>query len=54
MSVMLRLAVLIIGFSTITAQMIFLREILLRFHGMEMSVGIALASWLLWTAVGML
>jgi spermidine synthase len=47
------LAVLIlIGFTAVIAQIILLRELMVVFCGNEMSLGLMLASWLLWTAIG--
>jgi spermidine synthase len=47
------LAVLIlIGFTAVIAQIVLMRELLIVFHGNEMSLGWMLASWLLWTAIG--
>jgi spermidine synthase len=40
------------GFGTTIAQILLLRELLVLFHGNEMSTGLALAGWLLWTSVG--
>ena len=47
------LAVLIlIGFTAVIAQIVLLRELMIVFCGNEMSLGLMLASWLLWTAIG--
>jgi spermidine synthase len=40
------------GFAATIAQVLLLRELLVLFHGNEMSAGIALAGWLLWTSAG--
>jgi spermidine synthase len=40
------------GFGATIAQILLLRELLVLFHGNEMSTGLALAGWLLWTSVG--
>ncbi len=45
-------AVVLIGFTAATAQIVLLRELMAVFGGNEMAVGLALASWLFWTAVG--
>lgn len=45
-------ALLLIGFSSIVAQVVLVREVMVVFGGNELSLGLALASWLLWTAVG--
>jgi spermidine synthase len=42
----------LIGFSAIVAQIVLLRELMVVFCGNEMSAGVMLASWLLWTAFG--
>jgi spermidine synthase len=42
----------LIGFTAVIAQIIFIREFLIIFHGNEISFGIFLANWLLWTACG--
>ncbi|HVM74597.1 MAG TPA: fused MFS/spermidine synthase [Candidatus Saccharimonadales bacterium] len=47
------LAVLVlIGFTAVIAQIVLMRELMVVFHGNEMSLGWMLASWLLWTAIG--
>lgn len=46
------LAILIMGFSGIAAQILFLREMLVTFHGNELSIGIILANWLILEAIG--
>lgn len=47
------LAVLIlIGFTAVIAQIVLMRELMVVFQGNEMSLGLMLASWLLWTAIG--
>ncbi len=47
------LAVLIlIGFTAVIAQIVLMRELMVVFCGNEMSLGVVLASWLLWTAIG--
>jgi spermidine synthase len=40
------------GFAATIAQVLLLRELLVLFHGNEMSTGIALAGWLIWTSAG--
>lgn len=42
----------LIGFTAVTAQIVLIRELMVVFCGTEMSLGIMLASWLLWTAIG--
>lgn len=43
---------ILIGFTAVIAQIVLMRELLIVFHGNEMSLGWMLASWLLWTAIG--
>lgn len=45
-------SVLALGFSGQLGQTLLLRELLVVFHGTELSIGIALASWLFWVGVG--
>jgi spermidine synthase len=45
-------ALALTGFSAVIGQIVFLRELLVVFSGNEISLGIMLATWLLWTAVG--
>lgn len=45
-------AILIIGLSTISAQIVFIRQFSIVFYGNELSLGILLGNWLLWTALG--
>ena len=46
------LSVFILGFISMTAQAVFLREILATFLGSELIIGAALFFWLLWTSLG--
>ncbi|MCK4652885.1 MAG: fused MFS/spermidine synthase [Candidatus Cloacimonetes bacterium] len=46
------LALLIMGFSGIVAQILLLRELLITFYGNELSIGIILANWLILEAFG--
>jgi spermidine synthase len=48
----LRLVLILIGFTAVTAQIVLMRELLVLFSGAEISLGLMLASWLLWTAAG--
>src|SRR5690349_17242921 len=48
----LRPALVLIGLTAIVAQIVLMRELLVVFCGNEVSLGIILASWLLWTAFG--
>ncbi len=43
---------LCIGFTAVIAQIVFMRELVVVFYGNEISFGLILATWLLWTAVG--
>ena len=43
---------ILIGFTAVIAQIVLMRELMVVFCGNEMSLGIMLASWLLWTAIG--
>jgi spermidine synthase len=51
-SATLRGALLLIGFTSVTAQVVLMRELIVTFYGNEISIGVMLACWLLWTAVG--
>ncbi|MFU8771129.1 MAG: fused MFS/spermidine synthase [Anaerolineales bacterium] len=46
------LAVLVLGAVSQIAQVLFLRELLMVFHGSELSIGLILAAWLLWVGLG--
>jgi spermidine synthase len=48
----LRLILGLIGFTAVIAQIVLMRELLVLFSGNEISLGLMLASWLLWTALG--
>lgn len=43
---------ILIGFSAVIAQIVLMRELMVVFCGNEMSLGVMLAAWLLWTAIG--
>ncbi len=45
-------AFLLIGFTAVIAQVVLMRELIVVFHGNELSLGLVLASWFVWTAVG--
>lgn len=47
-----RLVFILIGFTAVIAQIVLLRELMAVFYGNETSIGLMLASWLFWTAVG--
>jgi spermidine synthase len=48
----LQFSLVVIGFSSIVAQIVLMRELLVVFQGNELLIGIILAVWLLWTGVG--
>src|ERR1017187_6916049 len=48
----LRPLLLLIGFTATVAQILLMRELLVVFYGNEISLGLLLASWLLWTGIG--
>ena len=45
-------ALALTGFSAVVGQIVLMRELIVVFNGNEMSMGIMLATWLLWTAAG--
>jgi spermidine synthase len=47
-----RSALALTGFSAVVGQIVLMRELIVVFNGNEMSMGIMLATWLLWTAAG--
>jgi len=47
-----RAALVLAGFTAVTGQIVLLRELIQLFNGNEISLGILLACWLLWTAAG--
>jgi spermidine synthase len=48
----LRAVLVLIGFTATVAQIVLLRELMIVFYGNEISLGVMLACWLLWTALG--
>jgi len=48
----LRAILALIGFSSVIAQIVLMRELIVVFYGNEISLGLMLANWLVWTAVG--
>ena len=50
----LHLSVFFIGFCGLVAQVIVLREMVVTFYGNELSIGVMLGAWLLWTGLGSL
>jgi len=47
-----RAALALIGFTAIVSQIVLMRELIVVFYGNEISLGLILANWLLWTAFG--
>ncbi len=45
-------ALMLIGFSAVIGQVVLMRELMVVFNGNEISLGILLATWLFWTAIG--
>jgi spermidine synthase len=48
----LKISLLIKGLSGIAAQVILMRELLVSFHGNELTLGVILANWLILVAIG--
>ena len=48
----LRAVLTLIGFTSVIAQIVLMRELIVVFCGNEISLGLMLASWLFWTAIG--
>jgi len=48
----LKLSVFLLGFATVTCQIVFIRELFIIYHGNEISIGLVLAIWLIWTSLG--
>ena len=42
----------LIGFTAVITQVVLMRELLVVFYGNELALGVMLANWLLWTALG--
>ncbi len=42
----------LIGFTAVIAQVVLMRELVVVFHGSELALGLVLASWFFWTALG--
>jgi len=51
-SSLLQFVLCLIGFTSVIAQIVLMRELIVVFYGNEISLGIMLACWLFWTAVG--
>ena len=47
-----RAALALLGFTAVIGQIVLMRELIVVFNGNEISMGIMLATWLLWTAAG--
>lgn len=45
-------ALFLLGITSITSQIVVVRELLVVFYGNELSIGIILANWLWWTSLG--
>lgn len=43
---------MLLGFSAVLGQIVLMRELIVVFNGNEMSLGIMLATWLFWSAIG--
>lgn len=48
----IRVILSLIGFTAVIAQIVLMRELIVVFYGNELSLGVMLANWLFWTAVG--
>jgi len=47
-------SIFLVGFCSLIAQVVLLREMVVTFYGNELSIGVMLGSWLLWTGLGSL
>jgi spermidine synthase len=47
-----RVVLLLVGFTAVIGQVVLMRELIVLFNGNELSLGIMLATWLVWTAAG--
>jgi len=45
-------SIVIFGFTAVTAQVVIMRELVMLFYGNELTLGVMLGIWLLWTAAG--
>ena len=52
LSLQLQCILSLIGFTSVIAQIVLMRELIVVFYGNEISLGIMLAGWLIWTAIG--
>ncbi|MFH1782617.1 MAG: hypothetical protein ABH848_03270 [Candidatus Omnitrophota bacterium] len=48
----IKISAFILGLSTLMAQIVIIRELLVSFYGNELTLGVILASWLFWVAFG--
>ncbi|MDP6685388.1 MAG: hypothetical protein QGI05_00375, partial [Candidatus Omnitrophota bacterium] len=48
----LNLSAFILGLTSMIGQILIIRELVVIFYGNELSLGVILASWLFWTALG--
>jgi spermidine synthase len=48
----MRTVLILIGFTAVIAQIVLMRELIVVFYGNEITLGVMLCTWLLWTAVG--
>jgi spermidine synthase len=48
----IRAVLALVGFTAVIGQIVLMRELIIVFNGNEISLGITLATWLLWTAAG--
>ena len=46
------LSIILAGATAMAAQIVLMREFLIVFYGNELSLGLILASWLIWGAAG--
>ncbi len=46
------ISLITLGLTSIISQLIIIRELIVSFYGNEIFIGLALASWLLWVAIG--
>jgi len=46
------LGLILIGFTSLASQIVLMRELMVVFYGNELSLGITLAGWLFWVAMG--
>ena len=52
LNLVIRASLALTGFSAVVGQIVLMRELIVVFNGNEISLGIMLATWLFWTAVG--